>query len=111
MSDRQDRADAPGPKRGLVAHVLAAPARLLWALVWLYKTFVSPALPPACRYHPSCSQYAAEALLTHGALRGLWLAVRRLLRCHPWAIGGPDPVPPRPARPLRPAGRPSQRSA
>ena len=107
MTAGEGTGNAPGPRRSLLSSLAAIPARLLWSLVWLYKTFVSPALPPACRYHPSCSQYAAEALLVHGALRGLWLAVGRLSRCHPWAVGGPDPVPPRPARPLRSAGRPS----
>jgi putative membrane protein insertion efficiency factor len=72
--------------------ILSAP---LVALVWVYRTFVSPALPPACRYHPSCSEYALEALRVHGPFRGAWLALRRLLRCHPYAPGGPDPVPPR----------------
>ena len=76
--------------------LLSAP---LLALLWVYRTFVSPALPPACRYHPSCSQYAVEALRCHGPLRGTWLALRRLLRCHPFAPGGPDPVPP-PPRPF-----------
>ena len=75
--------------RRLGALLLSLPARLLWLAVWLYRTLLSPALPPACRYYPSCSQYAAQALLTHGALRGSWLALRRLLRCHPWAAGGP----------------------
>jgi putative membrane protein insertion efficiency factor len=76
--------------------VLAWP---LLALLWIYRHLVSPALPPACRYHPSCSQYAVEAVTLHGPLRGAWLAVRRLLRCHPWAPGGPDPVPPARVRP------------
>jgi uncharacterized protein len=71
--------------------ILSAP---LLALLWVYRTFVSPALPPACRYHPSCSQYAVDAVRLHGPFRGTWLAVRRLLRCHPFAPGGPDPVPP-----------------
>jgi uncharacterized protein len=58
-----------------------------------YRLFVSPVLPPACRYHPSCSEYAEEALARHGAWRGGWLAVRRLCRCGPWCAGGYDPVP------------------
>ncbi len=70
----------------------------LLALLWAYRRFVSPALPPACRYYPSCAAYAEEAVRVHGPLVGPWLALRRLLRCHPWAAGGPDPVPPRVAR-------------
>ena len=69
----------------------------LLALLWIYRSFVSPVLPPACRYYPSCSRYAAEAVAVHGPVRGAWLALRRLLRCHPWAAGGPDPVPRRAA--------------
>lgn len=59
-----------------------------------YQMFVSPLLGPRCRFYPSCSAYAVEAITTHGVLRGLYLAVRRLLRCHPWNPGGLDPVPP-----------------
>jgi uncharacterized protein len=70
----------------------------LLALLWIYRKLVSPVLPPACRYYPSCSQYAVEAVTLHGPIRGVWLSARRLLRCHPWAPGGPDPVPP-PQRP------------
>ncbi len=84
-----------GAVRAAIALLFSLPRRGLFGLVRLYQVFISPALPPACRYYPSCSQYAAESLLTHGALRGSWLALRRLLRCHPWALGGPDPVPPR----------------
>jgi len=58
-----------------------------------YKRYVSPLLPPACRFHPTCSEYMAEAVRIHGAGRGLWLGVRRLSRCHPWNAGGFDPVP------------------
>lgn len=64
-------------------------------LVRVYRLLVSPLLPPACRFHPSCSEYAVGALERHGALRGSWLAARRVLRCHPWHPGGFDPVPDR----------------
>ncbi len=68
-------------------------ARLLVMLVRGYQVGISPWLPPACRYTPSCSQYAIEALQRYGALKGSWLAGRRLLRCHPFRPGGYDPVP------------------
>ena len=100
MTDRSthpptDAATHPSPP----ARVLALPIRA-WRLVSVH-------LPPRCRFHPSCSQYALDALATHGAARGSWLAVRRVGRCHPWSDGGLDPVPPRPpssrAAPLRAA--------
>jgi uncharacterized protein len=59
-----------------------------------YKRWLSPLLPPACRYLPTCSDYAQEALRTHGAVRGGWLATKRICRCHPWGGHGHDPVPP-----------------
>lgn len=65
----------------------------LQLLIRLYQLTVSPLLGPRCRFYPSCSQYALEALRLHGALAGCWLALRRLLRCHPWHPGGYDPVP------------------
>lgn len=68
-------------------------ARLLIRLIALYKRFVSPALPSSCRFHPTCSAYAAEALRRHGLVRGLILTGGRLLRCHPYCAGGEDPVP------------------
>ena len=68
---------------------------LLRGAIRFYKLFISPALPPSCRYLPTCSDYAAEAIEKHGALRGMWLAARRLGRCHPWGGSGYDPVPPR----------------
>ena len=67
--------------------------RLLIYLVRAYRWLVSPVMPPACRFHPSCSSYAEEALARHGALRGGWLAARRVCRCGPWTAGGYDPVP------------------
>jgi putative membrane protein insertion efficiency factor len=70
-----------------------AAARALLAVIRFYRTAISPALPPSCRYTPSCSAYAAEAIELHGAGRGSWLALRRLLRCHPFHAGGHDPVP------------------
>lgn len=68
-------------------------SRALVLLVRLYQRLVSPLLPPACRFYPSCSAYAVTALERHGALRGSWLTIRRLGRCHPFHPGGIDPVP------------------
>jgi hypothetical protein len=67
--------------------------RALILFVRAYQVGISPLLPPSCRYYPSCSAYAIEALEKYGALRGGWLAVRRLSRCHPFRPGGFDPVP------------------
>jgi len=66
---------------------------ILVMLVRAYQMILSPLLPPACRYYPSCSAYAIEALERHGAVRGTWLAVRRIARCNPFRPGGFDPVP------------------
>ena len=68
-----------------------------------YQVAVSPLLGPRCRFYPSCSAYAVEALQVHGPLRGTWLAARRLLRCHPWNPGGLDPVPQTTTSPEPPA--------
>jgi putative membrane protein insertion efficiency factor len=67
--------------------------RTLVAFIRAYQLVISPALPPACRFTPTCSQYALEAIRRHGALRGSWLALRRLARCHPFNPGGFDAVP------------------
>jgi putative membrane protein insertion efficiency factor len=87
---------------------------LLISLIRAYQYLISPLLGHHCRFEPSCSRYAAEAIRTHGALRGVWLGLRRLSRCHPWHPGGFDPVPrppeccaaaslPGPRRPREPA--------
>jgi len=79
-------------------HPIPAPttfgARMLTLPIVAYRRWISPALPATCRFYPSCSGYALEALATHGAWRGLRLTVWRLLRCHPFNPGGYDPVPP-----------------
>jgi putative membrane protein insertion efficiency factor len=80
--------------------------QLLIFLISTYRHWVSPWRPPACRYLPTCSAYAVEALNGYGAIRGGWLAVRRLARCHPFHAGGYDPVPAA-APPLRPGSRPA----
>jgi uncharacterized protein len=65
----------------------------LVGLIRLYQIILSPLLPPACRFYPTCSQYALVAVAEHGILRGTWLAIARLARCHPWHPGGVDLVP------------------
>ena len=70
----------------MITHLLILPIRF-------YQRYISPMLPPACRFTPTCSQYAVEALQKYGPLKGLYLAVKRILRCHPWGGSGYDPVP------------------
>jgi putative membrane protein insertion efficiency factor len=76
-----------------MSEVSIKPARALAGVFAAYKRFVSPLLPPACRFTPTCSEYARDAVTRHGVRRGLALAARRLARCHPFNAGGPDPVP------------------
>jgi putative membrane protein insertion efficiency factor len=66
---------------------------LLCGLIRAYQYVISPLFPGTCRFHPTCSRYAIEAISRHGALRGLWLSAGRVLRCHPWGGAGLDPVP------------------
>lgn len=68
-------------------------ARFLLHLFWFYQCYISPLFPPSCIYSPTCSQYAIEAVQKYGAAKGGWLALKRILRCHPFHKGGFDPVP------------------
>ena len=83
----------PVPAPSAANGIVRLPTRILVTLIRGYQRFVSPAFPPSCRFHPSCSHYALEAVTRHGALKGGWLAARRLARCHPFHPGGFDPVP------------------
>ena len=89
--------------RNSTGRTATVPARVLMVPIAGYRRFVSPLLPPRCRFAPSCSEYALTAVAEHGAARGLWLAVKRIARCHPFNPGGYDPVPDRvfPAKPAR----------
>jgi uncharacterized protein len=75
----------------------------LIVLIKIYQYVISPLMPPTCRYLPTCSAYAAEAVQRHGAIVGTWLAIRRLARCHPWGGHGYDPVPKQARRHRHPA--------
>ncbi len=72
--------------------------RVFVMAIRVYQRGISPLLPRRCRFYPSCSEYAAQAILTHGVVRGGWLSLKRILKCGPWHPGGYDPVPP-PRRP------------
>ncbi|MDP5045302.1 MAG: membrane protein insertion efficiency factor YidD [Leeuwenhoekiella sp.] len=74
--------------KNLAKNILIFPIRL-------YQKFVSPILPPACRYEPTCSHYSVEAIQTHGVFKGMWLAIKRIASCNPWGGSGYDPVPKR----------------
>lgn len=67
--------------------------KMMVGMISIYKRCISPYMPPSCRFTPTCSTYAIEALQKHGPLRGLWLTVKRICRCHPWGGSGYDPVP------------------
>ncbi|MBO7097691.1 MAG: membrane protein insertion efficiency factor YidD [Alphaproteobacteria bacterium] len=69
--------------------------KILIKLVVFYQKFLSPLCPGCCRFTPTCSQYMIEAIQTHGALKGLYLGIKRILKCHPWGKSGYDPVPPK----------------
>lgn len=67
--------------------------KILMIIIKIYQRTISPLTPPSCRFYPTCSHYGLEALETHGALKGSWLAIRRISKCHPFHEGGFDPVP------------------
>jgi uncharacterized protein len=99
VNQQDERAyDALPPESASVRSAETRPGPVAWVLllpIRAYRMVLSPLLPPNCRFYPSCSAYAVEALTRHGALRGLYLTVRRVLRCSPWHDGGLDPVPER----------------
>ncbi len=80
-------------KYGSGVSITTLPATCIVLLIDCYRLAISPLLGQHCRFHPSCSCYARDALQTHGLTTGLWLSLRRVLRCHPWHAGGIDPVP------------------
>jgi len=67
--------------------------KIIILLISLYQKYISPFKPATCRFYPTCSEYATQALKKYGLLRGLWLSIRRVLRCHPFSLGGHDPLP------------------
>ncbi|TAL41105.1 MAG: membrane protein insertion efficiency factor YidD [Salinibacterium sp.] len=77
----------------VTAAIALAPRNACVAVLKVYRTAISPLYGDVCRYYPSCSQYATEAIQQHGAIKGSWLGLRRIARCHPWAEGGIDDVP------------------
>ena len=96
MPKRPPSSREASPSRPIVeAPCLGAVARGLLELIRIYRLLVSPFVPGGCRFVPSCSAFAAEAIEEYGLLRGTGMTGRRLARCHPWHLGGYDPVPPR----------------
>ncbi|MBQ7442246.1 MAG: membrane protein insertion efficiency factor YidD [Bacteroidaceae bacterium] len=83
----------PQDEKPAAPHLRAVLAAAMIAPIRFYQRFISPLTPPSCRFTPTCSQYAIEALRKHGPIKGTYLAVRRILRCHPWGGYGYDPVP------------------
>lgn len=79
--------------QGRMAKAKDVPRTVALVLVRFYRSYVSPLFPPTCRYVPTCSEYAMIALQKYGFIKGSWLAIKRICRCHPWHPGGYDPVP------------------
>jgi putative membrane protein insertion efficiency factor len=72
---------------------LSLPRAILVGMIRFYQRFISPLTPPSCRFHPTCSEYTRQAIVRHGVVKGVWLGIRRILKCHPFHPGGFDPVP------------------
>ena len=87
--------DQQGNDQGTGSSRRSIPVGMATGLIHGYQRFISPALGPRCRFHPSCSEYAGQAIREFGLIRGSWLAIRRLARCHPFSSGGADPLPAR----------------
>ncbi len=77
----------------MIAHILAIPKLSLIIVIRGYQKWISPLIGPSCRFNPSCSSYALQAIKMHGAIKGSWLATKRIVKCHPLHAGGDDPVP------------------
>ncbi len=77
----------------MIAHIMAIPKHSLIIVIRGYQKWISPLLGPSCRFNPSCSSYALQAIKMHGAIKGSWLATKRIVKCHPLHAGGDDPVP------------------
>ncbi|WP_105188749.1 membrane protein insertion efficiency factor YidD [Pseudoalteromonas sp. T1lg48] len=77
----------------MLAFILAIPKNSLITVIKVYQKWISPLLGPNCRFNPSCSSYALQAIKLHGAVKGSWLAAKRIVKCHPLHAGGDDPVP------------------
>ena len=95
MDDRARVPDAPAPEPASPPARPSPAVRVLVAVLGFYRRWISPMFPPSCRFHPTCSAYAVEALRTHGVVIGTGLTLVRVAKCAPWHPGGLDPVPPR----------------
>jgi len=85
--------DQVSPARRVLTTVMLVPRNVCVVILRIYRAFISPLYGQVCRYYPSCSAYALEAIQRHGVIRGVWLGSKRIARCHPWAAGGVDDVP------------------
>lgn len=79
--------------KSVIGFLISLPRLVVWCCIRFYQLCISPLLPPQCIYTPTCSQYAIEAINKYGVIKGGYLAIKRILRCHPWHEGGYDPVP------------------